>query len=61
MAQYNIRQYHAITATKIAGRTRCKSSSYCGNIINCFTGKIQGIYLIEDYVKKTIDGKITTD
>ena len=24
------------------------------NIINCFTGKIQGIYLIEDYIKKFI-------
>lgn len=23
-----------------------------GNLINCFTGKIQGIYLIEDYLKK---------
>lgn len=26
------------------------------NIINCFTGKIQGIYIIEDYVKEYIDG-----
>jgi hypothetical protein len=25
------------------------------NIIKCFTGKIQGIYLIEEYVKKFID------
>ena len=22
------------------------------NVINCFTGKIQGIYLIEDYLKQ---------
>ena len=26
------------------------------NIIHCFTGKIQGIYIIEDYVKEYIDG-----
>ena len=25
-----------------------------GNVINCFTGKIQGIYVIEDYVKNEI-------
>jgi len=25
-----------------------------GNLINCFTGKIQGIYLIEDYIKQKI-------
>ena len=25
-----------------------------GNLINCFTGKIQGIYIIEDYIKKEI-------
>lgn len=24
------------------------------NVVNCFTGKIQGIYIIEDYVKKLI-------
>ena len=24
------------------------------NVINCFTGKIQGIYIIEDYVKNEI-------
>lgn len=27
------------------------------NLISCFTGKIQGIYIIEDYVKKYIDNK----
>ena len=32
-----------------------------GNIINCFTGKIQGIYLIEDYIKTLIHGKTTTN
>jgi len=26
------------------------------NLINCFTGKIQGIYLIEDYIKTIIHG-----
>lgn len=25
-----------------------------GNLINCFTGKIQGIYIIEDFIKKEI-------
>jgi hypothetical protein len=25
------------------------------NIISCFTGKIQGIYIIEDYIKKEIN------
>jgi hypothetical protein len=23
-----------------------------GNLVNCFTGKIQGIYLIEDHLKE---------
>lgn len=27
------------------------------NLINCFTGKIQGIYIIEDYIKNIIDKK----
>lgn len=26
-----------------------------GNLIQCFTGKIQGIYIIEDYIKKIIN------
>jgi hypothetical protein len=26
------------------------------NIINCFTGKIQGIFVIEDTIKNIIDG-----
>jgi hypothetical protein len=25
-----------------------------GNIVNCFTGKIQGIYLIEDFIRKKL-------
>jgi hypothetical protein len=25
------------------------------NLISCFTGKIQGIYIIEDYIKKTLN------
>ena len=25
-----------------------------GNVINCFTGKIQGIYIVEDYIKNEI-------
>lgn len=25
------------------------------NVINCFTGKIQGIYIIEDYIRKQIE------
>jgi len=25
------------------------------NLINCFTGKIQGIYIIEDYIKKELE------
>jgi hypothetical protein len=32
-----------------------------GNIVNCFTGKIQGIYLIEDYIKTLIDEKTRTN
>jgi putative NADH-flavin reductase len=27
------------------------------NIVSCFTGKIQGIYIIEDYIRKTIKDK----
>jgi len=27
------------------------------NLINCFTGKIQGIYIIEDYIKNIIEKK----
>jgi len=27
------------------------------NVINCFTGKIQGIYVIEDYIKNLLNGK----
>jgi hypothetical protein len=30
------------------------------NIINCFTGKIQGIYVIEDYIKNLIDNENTS-
>lgn len=29
-----------------------------GNVINCFSGKIQGIYIIEDYIKQIINENI---
>lgn len=28
-----------------------------GNVINCFTGKIQGIYIIEDFIKNEINNR----
>jgi hypothetical protein len=32
-----------------------------GNVISCFTGKIQGIYVIEDYIKTIIDNEKNTN
>lgn len=32
-----------------------------GNVTHCFTGKIQGIYIIEDYVKEIIIGRDWTN
>jgi FAD dependent oxidoreductase len=60
---FEYRKYFISTKSKVETKSdsRYPIITQNGNIINCFTGKIQGIYLIEDYVKKTIDGKITTD
>jgi len=57
------KNYFISTKTKIDVKSdsRYPIISQSDNIINCFTGKIQGIYLIEDYIKKLTDGKTTTN
>lgn len=53
-----------ITSTKskldVSSDSRYPIITESGNLINCFTGKIQGIYLIEDYIKKITNGKNAT-
>jgi hypothetical protein len=57
--KFKYHSYFLSTKSKIINQS---SSRYpviikSGNVVNCFTGKIQGIYLIEDYIKNIINGK----
>lgn len=51
---FKYKTYFLSTKSKIENLSDDRSPiiSVDGNLINCFTGKIQGIYLIEDYLKK---------
>ena len=51
---FKYKTYFLSTKSKIENLSDDRSPiiSVNGNLINCFTGKIQGIYLIEDYLKK---------
>jgi hypothetical protein len=53
---FTYKSYFLSTKSKIENLSEDRSPiiSIDGNLINCFTGKIQGIYLIEDYIKKYI-------
>lgn len=58
-------EYHSyITSTKskleISSDSRYPVITKSDNLINCFTGKIQGIYLIEDYIKEITNATNTT-
>lgn len=48
--------YYLSTKSKFSNESGDRSPiiTINNNIINCFTGKIQGIYIIEDYIKKLI-------
>jgi hypothetical protein len=54
--------YFLSTKSKLAVQSdsRYPVITKCDNLVNCFTGKIQGIYLIEDYIKGITDGTNTT-
>ena len=51
---FKYKTYFLSTKSKIENLSDDRSPiiSVDGNLINCFTGKIQGIYLVEDYLKK---------
>jgi len=51
---FTYKSYFLSTKSKIENLSDDRSPiiSIDGNLINCFTGKIQGIYLIEDYLKE---------
>lgn len=53
---FQYESYFTSTKSKIKVSTdsRYPIITKSGNLINCFTGKIQGIYLIEDYIKNVI-------
>ena len=54
--QFQYDNYFISTKSKIVSTSdsRYPIMEKDGNIINCFTGKIQGIYIIEDYINKFI-------
>lgn len=53
---FRYKSYFLATKAKYRNSSADRSPviSQQGNVINCFTGKIQGIYVIEDYVKNEI-------
>ena len=57
--KFKYHSYFLSTKSKIINQSssRYPVISKSGNVINCFTGKIQGIYIIEDYINKIINGK----
>jgi molybdopterin/thiamine biosynthesis adenylyltransferase len=59
--QYN--DYILSTKSKIISNTdnRYPIITESDNIVNCFTGKIQGIYIIENYIKNKIKNYENTD
>jgi hypothetical protein len=63
LSEFMYTSYFISTKTKIEGKTdsRYPSITQSDNLVNCFTGKIQGIYLIEDYIKKIIYEKNRTN
>lgn len=54
---YKYTNYFLSTKSKVISNSdnRYPIISKEDNLINCFTGKIQGIYVIEDYIKKYIN------
>lgn len=56
--KYN--SYFISTKSKIISESdeRYPVISNDGNLINCFTGKIQGIYIIEDYINNEINNML---
>jgi hypothetical protein len=63
LEEFEYYSYFISTKSKVSIRSdsRYPVISRTDNLVNCFTGKIQGIYLIEDYIKEIIDGKNTTN
>lgn len=53
---FTYKSYFLSTKSKIENLSEDRSPiiNVDGNLISCFTGKIQGIYMIEDYIKKFI-------
>lgn len=56
LSHYEYNGYFLSTKSKIVSTSdeRYPVISKDGNIINCFTGKIQGIYIIENYIQNEI-------
>ena len=53
---FRFKSYFLSTKSKIDNLSDDRSPIIIenNNLINCFTGKIQGVYLIEDYIKQKI-------
>jgi hypothetical protein len=59
LSHYEYNGYFLSTKSKIVSTSdeRYPVISKDGNIINCFTGKIQGIYIIEKYIQNEINNR----
>lgn len=59
LKEFVYESYFISTKSKTKGKsdTRYPSITRENNLVNCFTGKIQGIYLIEDYINNIINNE----